>query len=103
MRFAGACLGLGLFSKIDFGVVLGGVGFAALCCYARPFWTRLCERPLTFLLVGSGFLITAAPAVLKLPQILCGPLPVATPGAGGEWAEKTGALMAITTGPTSTG
>jgi hypothetical protein len=92
---AGVFFGLGLFNKVDSVVVLGGVGCAALCWYARPFWARLCERPLTFLLAGSGFLLAAAPTILRLPDILAGPTPHATPGAGGEWAEKTGTLMAM--------
>ena len=92
---AGAFFGLGLFNKFDFIVVLGGVGFAALCCYGRPLWACLRERPIVPVLASLAFLLAAGPTILKLPEILTGSPLGTTPGAGGEWAEKTGTLRAM--------
>jgi len=56
---AGFFAGAGFSNKMDFSVVVGGVGLAALVSYWRPLVQHIRERPLAPILGGAGFLLGA--------------------------------------------
>jgi hypothetical protein len=67
---AGLCLGLGLFNKIDFAVLLLGVALGALAVLARPLAAFAVRRPILVGWGALGFLIGGGLMLLHLPKIL---------------------------------
>ena len=76
---SGLCLGLGLFNKIDFAVLLLGVALGAACAFARPLAGFVARRRDLAALGGLGFLIGGGLMILHLPRIMANHAP-AFPG-----------------------
>jgi 4-amino-4-deoxy-L-arabinose transferase-like glycosyltransferase len=92
---AGLVLGLGVFNKLDFGIILAGTTLAALGAYGRALTTAFRIRPKMILLGLLGFLAGAAPVLSLLRVILAA---IQSPGASrhpGELVEKCHTLCAM--------
>ena len=85
---AGVVLGLGVFNKIDFGVLLAGTALAAACVYARPARALFCRRPKIILSAALGFLIGAGLVLALFRKILHTVFSQNAPHNPGEFAEK---------------
>jgi hypothetical protein len=92
---ASAFAGLGFFNKIDFAVLLIGVGVAGLCCYSKQILALFRARSSAAALCSLGFLIGAGPMLFKVPQILM--LAVSGPhsNAPGELSTKLHVMMSM--------
>jgi hypothetical protein len=93
--FAGVFVGLGLFNKVDFAVLLGAATFAAVACYLKPLHARLFDRPGRFALAALGFALAAGPILVKLPRILDAGLSGPASTASGELKEKFSTALAM--------
>lgn len=96
-------LGLGLFNKLDFAVILAGVGAAFVVCYGRSLWVRLRNYPSAAGWAWMAFLLPAAPTLLQVPYVWNVTLPFVRhlaprhglPGAAGELTEKVSMLTTM--------
>jgi hypothetical protein len=86
---AGMCLGLGLFNKVDFAVVLLGAALGAAGAYARPLAGFVVRRRALVALGGAGFLIGGGLMLFHLPGIMAHHA-AALPG---ELTQKLGILQ----------
>jgi hypothetical protein len=68
-------LGLGLFHKADFVVVLAGTGVAVACFYGVQLFSVVRARPSLIAMSGAGFLLGAGLMIWRLPQIVASALP----------------------------
>jgi hypothetical protein len=86
----GACLGLGLYNKVDFAAFLLA-GVLALVLVARvECRALLAERPRWLLAAGLGFALGVAPLALALPDVVRSTVAFggASAGLGGELGAK---------------
>jgi 4-amino-4-deoxy-L-arabinose transferase-like glycosyltransferase len=84
---AGLFLGLGFFNKVDFAVFMIGAGVAMFCFYGSQLWSVLRARPSLVAMFSLGFLLGAAPMILKIGHILTFTIsgqPTAGPGGPHE-------------------
>lgn len=63
-------LGLGLFNKIDFLVILLGCGIAVAAVYGKELFASIRRFPGKYLLLGAGFFLAASPMTLKIWMIV---------------------------------
>lgn len=75
LALGGACLGLGVFNKIDFGVFVAGCGVAAAIAAPGEVLRRIRSERRLLAWLGAGFLVGA------LPLLLAGPGALSTAGA----------------------
>lgn len=92
---AGFVFGLGLFNKIDFGVILAGAGLAAACAGWKLARVSFRRRPRVILCAALGFLAGAAPVLALLRVILQSVFAGRTGSQASEWAEKFQAAGAM--------
>jgi 4-amino-4-deoxy-L-arabinose transferase-like glycosyltransferase len=92
---AGVVLGLGVFNKIDFGVLLAGTALAAACVYARPAIALFRSRPKIILSAGLGFLVGAGPVLALFRVIFHAVFSKNVPPNAGELGEKLHTLRAM--------
>jgi hypothetical protein len=74
LSLAGLALGLGLFSKVDFAVVLAGSGIALLAVYRAGIWEALRRKPWQAVGGAAGFLLGAGLVTKNIALILRGVL-----------------------------
>jgi hypothetical protein len=92
---AGLVFGLGVFNKIDFGVILAGTALAGLCAGGRSVRVALRERPKILLSAILGFLVGAGPVLALFRVILHAVFSNTAPHNPGELAEKLNTLHAM--------
>jgi hypothetical protein len=92
---AGLVFGLGLFNKIDFGVILAGTALAALLVGGRSIGVAFRERPKVPLAALLGFLLGAGPVLALSRVILRAVFAPQAAGLPGELPEKLHTLGAM--------
>ena len=92
---AGFVFGLGVFNKIDFGVILAGTALAALCAGGKAVGVAFRLRPKVMLSALLGFLAGAGPVLALFRVILQAVFSPNAPRNPGEFAEKLLTLRAM--------
>jgi hypothetical protein len=68
--FGGLVLGLGVYARVDFALILGCVGAGGLAAYGRSLIPQLRTRRRVALLAASALLVGASPAMVSITGIL---------------------------------
>lgn len=92
---AGFVFGLGVFNKIDFGVILLGTSLAAVCADGQAIGVAFRLRPKVMLSGLLGFLAGAGPVLALFRVILQAVVSPNAPHNPGEFAEKWHTLRAM--------
>jgi hypothetical protein len=92
---AGFVFGLGVFNKIDFGVILAGTALAAICAGGKAVGVAFRLRPKILLSALLGFLAGAGPVLALFRVILRAVFSQNAPRNPGEFAEKLQTLRAM--------
>jgi hypothetical protein len=85
---AAVFMGMGLFSKIDFIIVIAGCGIAALISFWNEVVRAIRDAPVKFILCCAGFLLAAAPMSVNLRDILQAVMSGSMPDSGDELLTK---------------
>jgi hypothetical protein len=93
----GACLGLGLYNKLDFGIFLLGAGAALWIAAPRGVWRELRARPRRALAAGAGLALGATPLLASLPGALGVGRALGVRAAAGSWQWSEKAVAFATT------
>ncbi len=90
LLLGGACLGLGLYNKLDFGIGVIAAGLALALAAPGSLWREIRARPRRLLSAAAGLALGAAPLLAFAPAALgVGRMLGARAGAGvWEWGEK---------------
>lgn len=95
----GACLGLGVYNKIDFAVFVAAAAAALLVAARREVWQGVTRRRDLVLALAAGFALGIAPLALAAPDALtlAGQAARQAPAAG-AWSEKWMAARTVLDG-----
>jgi len=96
----GLCFGLGVYNKIDFGVVVVAGGLALAITLPRIVSEAVRSRGLRPLPAALGFLLGAGPMIAVAGTVLTATQQAVRQqtGGSGNWAEKQNALVAVLDG-----
>jgi hypothetical protein len=96
----GLCLGLGVYNKIDFGVLVVAAGLALAIALPRVVSEAVRSRGLRPLPAALGFLLGAGPMIAAAGAVLAATHNVVRRQAegSGDWVEKVHALVAMLDG-----